>query len=1317
MGSKVDELSGETCVENASSFSGNDVLPASKSKKDFALEPKMEVSESLEDHVASLADKEGIDKVVGTTGLDLIASQIHQMEESDDSEIVEVDVKVCDICGDVGREYLLAICSRCTDGAEHTYCMQKMLEKIPEGDWLCEECKFDQEMKNKHANSGRVNEKEKTSPSRREIIAKSDHPLKMEQKTSDFWGDKAIEERSYLKTSGKRCTDDSEVSSPTKRQRLELRSPTAQIPNRVTSLSRESSFKNLEKKKVKLVNQLSYGSDFSSATMKRALEPILGSPKAQMQTKVPSLHRESSFKNLEKGKVKLVNPLPNESGVSSVAKKRALEPILCSPKAKIPNRVASLSHESSFKNLERGKVKPLNPFSSGSFAAKVPSSTAPQPQPPRGIFSKSNSFSSSSAKPKVKLVDQVSPVKQKSVRETAFINSKEGAVRSLGKSMSFKSPKSTQLNDVESKVKMLSPRSSHDRDMEGPKKVKDKSLCENSLRSEHTSCVAISSSRSDKKSSPHGDPSLQSTVKVTDSKLPGETKKQASHVDGASVSNRVKNNEEKPNQISTKGDSSSSSYIAVRTVCSSEKVVQDGLSQPMESKKCGQRARENSGSHSRQASTASGKNVSGQKGKGSGHAVQFSTVNGTELSLDAPAVKNSGEVTNWSGDVKAAIEAAMLKKPGKFWKNKVSDRIKDLLALNKNNDISFPDQLPSPSYRRNMKCSKETHEELKRLQQSTACSSKQETKNNAEQLILHSAEVPIGTGDAGPEAPSDGKSSRINVQSHSPVEKALLKATIPEHQYIWQGGFEIHRSGKTLILCDGIQAHLSTRASPKVLDAANKFPQKLMLNEISRLSYWPIQFQECGVREDNIALFFFPVDIESYEKSYKILLGDMMMHDLALKGNFGGIELLIFPSNQLPEKFHRWNMMFFLWGVFKGNKENCLHALGAEKLLTQDISRIILPLPDNLCDLGHIKNAAYGSTAENTEMPASKESESVSSYNMLTEKCGSQGSSQEEDIASDCRADAQHISAPTDERVRNPTMSGQLSVQCAATEAYRHQPLHCFREVPAAVQDVASVRSSLMESSDEDDVQLGDMPLADGSTNEEAALVREMMPSHSNMNLINRRADSVETVLQSAAPGTTHGLPNYSHDSLVSVHHNRKGKSLIDEFSGHNDQASHSSYGFLSGIHRAASVPSPQEKAHHEASSEMSILGRSGRAETFFFPVAPLPADEIGFDGSMMQRKVHPLEEDLLHDKAPNLELALVTEAKSITPSPPLFLAGNVGKKHELPTDDAATSVMEEEVSTSLSLSLSFPYPDKEQGSSSKTEPGRRHVNTTLFLF
>jgi hypothetical protein len=30
-------------------------------------------------------------------------------------------VKVCDICGDVGEEEKLAVCSRCNDGAEHVY--------------------------------------------------------------------------------------------------------------------------------------------------------------------------------------------------------------------------------------------------------------------------------------------------------------------------------------------------------------------------------------------------------------------------------------------------------------------------------------------------------------------------------------------------------------------------------------------------------------------------------------------------------------------------------------------------------------------------------------------------------------------------------------------------------------------------------------------------------------------------------------------------------------------------------------------------------------------------------------------------------------------------------------------------------------------------------------------------------------------------------------------------------------------------------------------------------------------------------------------
>ncbi|XP_058778114.1 uncharacterized protein LOC131652303 isoform X2 [Vicia villosa] len=48
-------------------------------------------------------------------------------------------IKVCDTCGNVGRKYLLALCKKCTDGAQHTYCMRVKLEKVPDY-WTCEEC-------------------------------------------------------------------------------------------------------------------------------------------------------------------------------------------------------------------------------------------------------------------------------------------------------------------------------------------------------------------------------------------------------------------------------------------------------------------------------------------------------------------------------------------------------------------------------------------------------------------------------------------------------------------------------------------------------------------------------------------------------------------------------------------------------------------------------------------------------------------------------------------------------------------------------------------------------------------------------------------------------------------------------------------------------------------------------------------------------------------------------------------------------------------------------------------------------------------------
>ncbi|KAK7251863.1 hypothetical protein RIF29_35439 [Crotalaria pallida] len=97
-------------------------------------------------------------------------------------------------------------------------------------------------------------------------------------------------------------------------------------------------------------------------------------------------------------------------------------------------------------------------------------------------------------------------------------------------------------------------------------------------------------------------------------------------------------------------------------------------------------------------------------------------------------------------------------------------------------------------------------------------------------------------------------------------------------------------------------------------------PEIVILEELPRLRVWPSQFIESQATEEDIDLFFFAKDQFSYATYYKRLMEYLTTHDLALKGNFDGVELLIFPSNVLPEKSQRLNKSLFLWGVFKRQK-------------------------------------------------------------------------------------------------------------------------------------------------------------------------------------------------------------------------------------------------------------------------------------------------------------------------------------------------------------------------------------------------------------
>ena len=79
-----------------------------------------------------------------------------------------------------------------------------------------------------------------------------------------------------------------------------------------------------------------------------------------------------------------------------------------------------------------------------------------------------------------------------------------------------------------------------------------------------------------------------------------------------------------------------------------------------------------------------------------------------------------------------------------------------------------------------------------------------------------------------------------------------------------RGGFEIQNSKRLPNMCFGIQAHLSTCASPKVPEVAKKFPHKVVLEEVPRLTTWPTQFLENYPKEDSIGLYFFAEDLERF---------------------------------------------------------------------------------------------------------------------------------------------------------------------------------------------------------------------------------------------------------------------------------------------------------------------------------------------------------------------------------------------------------------------------------------------------------------------
>ncbi|KAK8542855.1 hypothetical protein V6N13_136593 [Hibiscus sabdariffa] len=1067
-------------------------------------------------------------------------------DEGYESDATE-DVEVCDICGDAGQEDLLVICSKCSDGAEHTYCMREMLQKVPEGYWLCEECKLVEE-------------------------------TETQKQGLDVEGEKA---------------------------------------NKVGSSTQS------------LVKRHAENLESALALKQKAVETSMGSPEPLSSNRVCALSQEGSFKDLNKGKVKpyLQNSFGNHSGND------------------MPENVRS------------------------------PSVT--QLQAPKCTSFKSNSFNSLNSKRKVKLVDEVVLQKQKSAREHASVDSREELSRMMDKSVLFKSTNSGKLNTRESNFRRLSSKYQHAQDQQESKIVREQiSLERKSYSKLDLSDSTVSVDKVDKKVIPCADiifhssssnyqetkavqsDGKQSTLSksICNLALKGVESAVTSDVVIPSTTGCISSDQKLKQLNWMEEPSSSSSWTAEKQHNHFNGVMSDDTSLSLDSTNQNEKSRESSVSRS-------SKSVPCVKCKEMSHTVDCCSVS-KAFGADQSDSRTYREDIYKGNKLKAAIEAAIRLRPG------IRDRASHvpLSISNKTNNM-----IP-----------------VKGIYEGQENLNNQASIGNIKQVNSHSIDVVSAVSSVANRSMRD--ISILPLASGSAVSKS---SAIPEHEYIWQGAFEVHKSGKLPGFSAEIQAHLSTLASPKVLEVVNSFPHKVSLNEVPRLNTWPTHFHDSGPKEDNIALYFFAKDLESYE-NYKVLLDTMVKNDFALKGAFEGVELLIFPSNQLPENCQRWNALLFLWGVFKGRRVSVRNPND----ITQPVDNKSAAC-DSTCNVVPVTSAVEKACISTDRVGDNKVSSFEQAYVGIKEKMEEQDGKVDTKILPRIATSSTQVDPetkcnnppPEESKVPDSRSDTELKPCLQATET-NSGSVRVEKEEMHVQEDYALLKNCPTETQmavvvgeiDGDSVKIRDS-MDDACANRKNSSVC-LQPNNRKRTYL----DLTETVSE-ICTDTSQKLP-WSEVKRVSIGEGSDNKMLKTGFSGINqlnsvrDQGT-SSYSLVSERHDLCSASSVEEKKCDIACENKVIPKDNGSSEGFFFPVVSHRASEhqLG-DNSKPWKQLSVKDEDQVRDASPNLELALGAETRPQDEGISPLVVGTVDKSGN---HDKVTGKEED-----VSASLSFPFPEKE---------------------
>ncbi|XP_019705590.2 protein PARALOG OF AIPP2 isoform X2 [Elaeis guineensis] len=1259
-------------------------------------------------------------------GPDMQQHLITKVENSESDSGLD-DVKVCDICGDAGVEELLATCSRCSDGAEHTYCMRIKLDKIPEGEWLCEECQLKEDAENK-----KTDKSDSVSGTSKVDILK--------EKSQNFGSN--LNPKSVPKLDIEAI--DTEVRGSTKGM---------QSPQK--SAQRHADSPEVTSMNSRMIPEIGGGSIGISSPRKNAV-----------------MSRESSFKSLDFGKVKPTNLAPSFKGQTTNG-----------------SQAISRSHTSS------------------SNASKVQA----QLNSTRGPLSKQLSFDNSYMRPKVKQLINNSPRKQKIMREAVSSNGrKDVIVKTMTKSASFKCV-SSGLSNTESLNKTQSLKSPRSDEPGGWKPVKERNMMErkNSFVLDHPS--GASTAKMDLKISQHsGNLSNTSEQDILSIKKglenPNDLGTNMSLEDFVTGRTEVKKQtsnsfkryelcnpeDQRPFQVVPREGSCTNPIAIDRSHGDADSVLQRSMSLVRESFPREDKSRDSThSSSSRQAASSGSRVFRCHKCNETGHATQFCPINKLRISALKPAADRSLRVSiNKSNKWKDAIEAAKTKTQNR---NKLSDQSECSTPSTEVSCEAASKDLQSNSSGLKALPLEGTSDGKAVLRSFDANFGRrepvidmQQAKHPVEASYLSKASdsnAILTNTDSSNAKPS----TQILHDQSSLLANPFGASVIPEQENIWQGGFEVLRTGGLPEFFDGIQAHLSTCASPNVLEVVSQFPCKLQLDEAPCFRLWPLQFQGISPKEDNIAIYFFAKDIESYERTYGKLLEDMLKNDLALRGNINEVEILIFPSNKLPENCQRWNMLFFLWGVFRGRtecskilpdlqKQACQFKLSTDTLVQEFSSPLfeastsrkinshessVKELSRNISHEGSDKELSRNNRSVNMEAMKSNiwvDLQPISSSGIKDEICNTKESSFVQNTSCQLASGSISLSCSSDSRGQLCSLLGtcpepdlQMSTKdfCPALKGEAMYLEKSGSDIDGkapvrihatSIENLNSVLPTQAISSyfGQDGEGRGNgekMRGKEGSMKHEASIDNELQEHLMEIDHLSwesrpsrKRAYSSSIDIVTRASGE----PSKSTDEIIlwSERANfislegekrcKKMRSCSEIHANSSSRDENTTNNLSSKVHPLLSGYVNEQQHVHGFYSGTGMTENPRSAEKFFFPADSGPVRNVVSEN--LTHVLYSEDEGMPESSSPDLELALGGKKKSSEKEvlSLLFPLGDrQGSQEELPgpaVDD------EDDMSAALSLSLAFPGTEKKQKDKTilRTEqllPERPCVNTSLLLF